>query len=276
MLSQQSRARGRHATGSRERSRRYEARRARRRPPVTRLRKTATVAVPAVLGLVAFGSTVGGSLGDQPAEAVPAPSRPVLAEPVVAAARADAAARGGRSQSRVAIPLPGASRTPTPTEAAAPAPTPTPTGFPPVPGCTATVLPDAVNGRISDDHLCPIGDGHRLRPDAAAAFLALDAAYQAAFGEPLMVTDSYRSLSAQRSLAYEKPSLAAEPGTSEHGWGLAVDLGGGVESYRSPRYKWLRANAPAFGWDHPTWARNGNGREEPWHWEYDVSFVPVG
>jgi len=275
MLSQQSR--GRHATASRARSRRYQARRARRRPSATRLGKAATVAVPAVLGLVAFGSTVGGSLGDQPAEAVPAPSRPVLADPVVAAARADAAARAGRGQSRVAIPLPGASPAPTstppPTQAAAP---PAPTGFPPVPGCTATVLADAVNGRISDDHLCPIGDGHRLRPDAAAAFLALDAAYQAAFGEPMMVTDSYRSLSAQRSLASEKPSLAAEPGTSEHGWGLAVDLGGGVESYSSPRYKWLRANAPAFGWDNPTWARNGNGREEPWHWEYDVSFVPAG
>ena len=243
------------------------------------------MAVPAVLGLVALGGTVGASLGDQLAEAVPAPSRPVLADPVVAAARADAAARAGRSQSRVAIPLPGASAafpaptaTPTPTEAVppAPAPTPTPTGFPPVPGCAATILTDAVNGRISNDHLCPIGDGHRLRPDAAAAFLALDAAYQAAFGEPMMVTDSYRSLSAQKSLASEKPSLAAEPGTSEHGWGLAVDLGGGVESYSSPRHKWLRANAPAFGWDNPTWARNGNGREEPWHWEYDVTFVPVG
>jgi hypothetical protein len=28
------------------------------------------------------------------------------------------------------------------------------------------------------------------------------------------------------------------------------------------------ANAGRFGWLHPTWADQGNGREEPWHWEY--------
>jgi hypothetical protein len=58
------------------------------------------------------------------------------------------------------------------------------------------------------------------------------------------------------------------PGTSNHGWGLAVDLCGGIQTYNTPQYAWMVANAGRFGYLHPTWADPGNGREEPWHWEY--------
>jgi hypothetical protein len=30
----------------------------------------------------------------------------------------------------------------------------------------------------------------------------------------------------------------------------------------------MTANAGRFGFVHPAWADPGNGREEPWHWEY--------
>jgi hypothetical protein len=30
----------------------------------------------------------------------------------------------------------------------------------------------------------------------------------------------------------------------------------------------MTANAGRFGFLHPHWADPGNGREEPWHWEY--------
>ena len=66
----------------------------------------------------------------------------------------------------------------------------------------------------------------------------------------------------------EKPALAAVPGTSNHGWGLAVDLCGGIEHYGTAQYTWMMANAGRFGFLHPDWADPGNGREEPWHWEY--------
>jgi LAS superfamily LD-carboxypeptidase LdcB len=66
----------------------------------------------------------------------------------------------------------------------------------------------------------------------------------------------------------EKPDLAAVPGTSNHGWGLAVDLCGGIERFGTPQYGWMLANAGRFGFVHPGWADPGNGREEPWHWEY--------
>jgi D-alanyl-D-alanine carboxypeptidase len=64
-----------------------------------------------------------------------------------------------------------------------------------------------------------------------------------------------------------KGYLAARPGTSNHGWGLAADLG--VGGYASADYAWMRANAPAFGWDNPGWARPGGTKAEPWHWEFN-------
>jgi hypothetical protein len=105
-----------------------------------------------------------------------------------------------------------------------------------------------------------------LRPDAAAALDRLSAAYAARFGHPLGVTDSYRDYPHQVTTKARKGNLAAKPGTSNHGWGLALDLRMG--GYGSTDYLWLRANAPAFGWDTPDWARPGGSKHEPWHWEY--------
>ncbi|WP_369254213.1 NlpC/P60 family protein [Geodermatophilus amargosae] len=125
------------------------------------------------------------------------------------------------------------------------------------------------NGLIPPSALCPIGvGGHSLRCDAAAAYRAMGEAYAAAFGQPVCITDSYRTYAGQVRLYGEKPALAAVPGTSNHGWGLAVDLCGGIDGFGTPQYAWMVANAGRFGWLHPTWADPGNGREEPWHWEY--------
>ncbi len=125
------------------------------------------------------------------------------------------------------------------------------------------------NGLIPPSAMCPLGvGGHSLRCDAAAAYRAMSAAYAAAFGGPICITDSYRTYAAQVKLYGEKPALAAVPGTSNHGWGLAVDLCGGIQNFGTPQYAWMVANAGRFGFLHPTWADPGNGREEPWHWEY--------
>ncbi|WP_199430185.1 D-alanyl-D-alanine carboxypeptidase family protein [Qaidamihabitans albus] len=125
------------------------------------------------------------------------------------------------------------------------------------------------NGLIPTAALCPIGVGsHVLRCDAAQMFGALSQAFADSFGRPLCVTDSYRPFDAQVDLYRRKPALAAVPGTSNHGWGLALDMCGGVQSFGTPEYGWLAANAPRFGWVNPGWARQGQGREEPWHWEF--------
>ena len=125
------------------------------------------------------------------------------------------------------------------------------------------------NGLIPPSAMCPLGPaGHALRCDAAAAYRAMSSAFAGAFGTPICITDSYRTYSSQVRLYGQKPALAAVPGTSNHGWGLAVDLCGGIERFGTPEYLWMKANAGRFGFLHPDWAEPGNGREEPWHWEY--------
>jgi hypothetical protein len=137
-------------------------------------------------------------------------------------------------------------------------------------GCQPPSPYGEANGFLSDGGLCPLptGGGHRLRTDAALAFDALNAARQAATGAPLCVTDSYRSFPAQVRVFRDKPGLAATPGRSQHGWGLAVDLCGGVQNFGSEAHLWMLANAPLYGWVHPAWARQGSSRPEAWHWEY--------
>jgi cell wall-associated NlpC family hydrolase len=125
------------------------------------------------------------------------------------------------------------------------------------------------NGLIPPSAMCPLGAAaHSLRCDAAAAYRAMSAAFASTFGTPICITDSYRTYAGQVKLYGEKPALAAVPGTSNHGWGLAVDLCGGVEEFGTAQYAWMTANAGRFGFLHPTWADPGRGREEPWHWEY--------
>ncbi len=125
------------------------------------------------------------------------------------------------------------------------------------------------NGLIPPQALCPLPqNGHMLRADAAAAFVRLNAAYAEAFGEPICITDSYRSLAVQQRLAQEKPELAAEPGTSRHGLGIAVDLCGGINSYGTVTHEWMRAHASDYGWILPSWARATGSMPEPWHWQY--------
>lgn len=143
---------------------------------------------------------------------------------------------------------------------------------PVLPGCDARP-PDTrrtSNGRLPSSVLCALsGDaGERLRADAAVAFVRLADAYQDAFGKAICLTDGYRTLGQQQALRRLKPGLAARPGYSEHGWGLAVDLGCGVQSFRSRQHAWMAENAHRYGWDLPEWARRGGSKPEPWHWEY--------
>lgn len=126
------------------------------------------------------------------------------------------------------------------------------------------------NGEIPASALCTGAPGGLglLRCDAAVAFRMMSAAYEAERGSPLCVTDTYRSRSGQEVLYRTKPTLAAVPGTSNHGWGVAVDLCGGVERFGTPEHEWLIARGEDFGWHHPEWAAEGGSRPEPWHFEY--------
>jgi D-alanyl-D-alanine carboxypeptidase len=125
----------------------------------------------------------------------------------------------------------------------------------------------AANGLLPGSALCDLYDDKRLRADAAVDFLKLNARYVDEYGENMCITSAYRDLPNQhRVYAQVAPGFAAVPGTSNHGWGKALDLGCGIQNYRSDRWLWMEENGADFGWIHPAWAKSSPF--EPWHWEY--------
>ena len=132
------------------------------------------------------------------------------------------------------------------------------------------------NGRIPTGLLAPIpwSPSNFLRADATASLVALNNAFRAEFGQDIRINDAYRDYAAQVKArnywcARNDCGYAAEPGTSNHGWALAADLGGGIATFDTPQYKWMKEHAPSYGWVHPDWAEpGGRGPDEPWHWEF--------
>lgn len=185
------------------------------------------------------------------------------AEQAAAAARAAGLARAAAARAAAAA----AQRAAQAAAAGIPYFGPSATGGPP---CQPPSGYGEVNGFLSDTSLCPLetAAGHRMRTDAARAFDAMSRARQASHGQLLCVSDSYRDYAGQVAVFRSKPQLAATPGRSQHGWGLAVDLGCGVQSFHSEPHRWMQLNAWRFGFIHPAWAQQGGSKPEPWHWEY--------
>src|SRR5690606_37874401 len=117
------------------------------------------------------------------------------------------------------------------------------------------------NGKIPRTALQEVGTtGHRLWAPAGQALEGL-LAEAARDGVRIGITDSYRSYDAQVDVAarkglYSQGGLAAEPGTSPHGWGIAVDL-----DLDDRAQAWMRTNGGRFGFVEDT-------PREPWHWVY--------
>lgn len=126
------------------------------------------------------------------------------------------------------------------------------------------------NGRLGANELMgiPFAPGKRLTPEAVKALVEMNTAYKSAFGRNIYITDAYRTYAQQVMLKAAKGNLAATPGTSNHGLGLALDLGDGVNSFGTATHKWMMENAAKYGWVNPSWAQQGGSKPEPWHWEY--------
>jgi D-alanyl-D-alanine carboxypeptidase len=117
------------------------------------------------------------------------------------------------------------------------------------------------NGKIPKTALGQVGTtGHKLWAPAAEQLTTMIADAKKD-GVTIGITDSYRSYDEQVDLArrkglYSQGGLAAKPGTSDHGWGLATDL-----DLNGKALTWMRANADKYGFDE-------NVPRESWHWTY--------
>lgn len=125
------------------------------------------------------------------------------------------------------------------------------------------------SGRLDAAELAPVpwDPAYSVRADVLPGLVALDAAYQQAFGVHLTINSAYRTYDDQLALYDPSSTIAAPPGCSNHGMGVAADFGGGVQTFGTPKYAWLKANAGTHGWEHPSWAEPGGRVPEPWHWQ---------
>lgn len=147
------------------------------------------------------------------------------------------------------------------------------------------------NGKLDAGILKRCGIGNFLLADPAARACRALVAAAAARGIQVRATGTYRTYLQQEALFrsrytlevlksrptkrwngetwYQLPKTAsaAVPGTSNHGWGLAVDfaeeLDGDVapESVSARFVKWMIKNASAYGF-------SAELQSEPWHWRY--------
>lgn len=164
------------------------------------------------------------------------------------------------------------------------------------------------NGQIDPAYLAPAAGtpGARLRRGAANSWATLRATVYARYGWwPTLTSaaDAYRTYEIQRSIflqryqttriAYSpgrydmrawngrpywrKPGYAAAavPGTSNHGWGKAVDIAL-IGSVTGARYRQFKSVAEPLKWSNV----EGLSVNEPWHWVYlgDLDQVsnPIG
>jgi hypothetical protein len=163
-------------------------------------------------------------------------------------------------------------------------------------------LAGQTNGKLNDNLLSPVDGGGKLHHLAARAWRALVANVAAETGMPMTYTHggTYRSYAAQETLfrsRYDPAgtgggcktwngvrwckksanlATAAVPGTSNHGWGLAIDSAHGtspsgatsVTSHHAG-WDWILDNAERFGF---SWEL----QSEPWHIRYVTGdMVPV-
>jgi LAS superfamily LD-carboxypeptidase LdcB len=117
------------------------------------------------------------------------------------------------------------------------------------------------NGKIPARALEKVGATHHKLWAPAAESLNRMISDAKAQGVTIGITDSYRSYDEQVDVArrkglYSQGGLAAKPGTSEHGWGMATDL-----DLNNKAQTWMRAHGEKYGFVE-------NTPREPWHWAY--------
>ena len=162
-----------------------------------------------------------------------------------------------------------------------------------------TALKQYKNGQLAESVLASVKTGGKMYAPVAAQFNKMyDAALAAGF--KLKNVGDYRSFQGQLSMFMDRyvttdtgtgvtrqyegktwwlkkgkaPSAAPDPTGlkgSNHGWGLAIDLGydvnGKLTSMGGKCFEWMCANAPKYGFY--LQGNNAASKEfEAWHWQY--------
>lgn len=115
----------------------------------------------------------------------------------------------------------------------------------------------------SDEH----GSEFWLVAEATDALIALNDAFRLQFGHDIDLDLTYRDYCTQVAMGqYYGYPRAARPGTSNHGWGKAIDVPEWPDQYGygTPMHTWLAQNGPAYGW-HEQPQKRGS---EYWHFDY--------
>lgn len=121
------------------------------------------------------------------------------------------------------------------------------------------------NGRMTNAELRSIGGGYYLANSAAASFNAMSAEARRRWGRSITVVAGYRTYDKQvyfwNLYRSGRGNLAAYPGTSNHGWGLAVDLSS----------QWCRWAVDQIGRKYG-WSKGcSDAQSEWWHIKYNPS-----
>jgi TP901 family phage tail tape measure protein len=128
---------------------------------------------------------------------------------------------------------------------------------------TFTPLPNISSiSKAANSSIVNMGaDMARLNSRFRKDFEAMAADYELQTGEKIQVTDGYRSFASQVDVKRRKPNLAATPGTSMHGFGLAIDASPD-QMDKAARLGLLQKH----GFYRPMMGQGG-GKYEPWHIE---------
>jgi hypothetical protein len=129
------------------------------------------------------------------------------------------------------------------------------------------------NGQVAQEDLVAAvgGDDFLLEGAPSNSWNAMVAAARAD-GVDITYGDAYRSLDHQHDVAerlglFSQGGMAARPGTSNHGLGLAIDLDWSGEANRDTR-EWMLQNAAEYGWEQHSAAREAH------HWTYREELDP--
>jgi len=142
------------------------------------------------------------------------------------------------------------------------------------PNNRAAAVPGVTNGNLPMSYLGSTANGCVVYDEALASLKAM-IAHAAADDITLRGIGCYRDYAGQVAVRQDwcnrgRCDMAAVPGSSNHGWGKAVDFADqkGELTFDSIGYAWLKAWAGVYGWMHPKSMEPDGPIPEPWHWEW--------